>query len=131
LTTISVGGTTLNNLNMVTSFTAGNSGTTPLGIPLNDIALRNTSASLLITGISQTGMSQTADGMIGGNIFVSTSGTLNIGGGAVDASSGHGNIFLTAGSSINEMTGGTVSGGVLTTSSVGGTMLKNVNTVSR
>src|SRR5207245_7376599 len=73
----------------------------------------------------------------GGSVFLnSPTQGFTIGGAALGGltgiSAGAGNVTLTAGGTISEAPGGVIStGGLLTTSSVGGTTLGNANTVAR
>jgi hypothetical protein len=76
LTTNSKGGTSLNNLNVVSSFNATNTGG-------GDVSLTNNSAAS-ITGISQAG---------GGNVIVNNNGNLTVNG---NVTAGAGTVTLTA-----------------------------------
>ena len=81
LTTSSVGGTTLNSANTVTSFNATNTTS-------GNIALTNTAAPLTITGISQSG---------GGNVTVSNTGSITMGAGSSIVTNG-GNVTMSGAS---------------------------------
>ena len=134
LTTISVGGQTLNGANTLGSFNATNATS-------GNVALTNAAGTLTVTGISQAGTGTTTVNNTGA---VTTSGTISttgtglislIASGAetlganVTATAGPANITLNAGGLINQ-TAGVIGGALLTTSSVGGTTLNGANTVS-
>lgn len=155
LTTGSTTGTTLNNLNLISSFKATNTTS-------GDVSLKN-SGALSVTGIDETGgnVSVTNAGTItvADKIAAATTGTVDLiatgatsdilvnadvtsGSGALSLNAGEnvllnagnptttGAVNLTAGSIISEAGAGLISGGLLTASSTAGTTLNNTNQVS-
>ncbi|HXQ15508.1 MAG TPA: YDG domain-containing protein [Caulobacteraceae bacterium] len=111
LTTSSVGGTTLGAANTVGAFNATNTTS-------GNISLANTTGSLMISGVSQSG---------GGAVTLANSGGLVLTG---TIGAGASAVTLAAGGPISEAGGAAVTATSLTGSSVGGATLANGNLVA-
>ena len=108
LTTTSAGGTVLDFGHAVTAFNATNTGS-------GNVHLVNTTPTLTVAGISQAG---------GGHVIIDNTGAIAVTGATVTG----GNLSLTSTAGVSQT--GAISAGLLTTSSVGGTILNAANTVS-
>ena len=111
LTTVSALGTSLGNANTVASFNATDAS--------GGVSLVNTAASLLVSGISETGA---------GNVAISNTGAISLTGSI--AAGNNNNVTLTSTGTVAEGSSGLISGNLLTVSSVGGETLNGANAVS-